>query len=197
MAGLGGDALVRADRFRGERRQVEAELFEELAVEKASLRIEPLRRAADRDLRADDAGAGDAEDSLEILLRPQRAELAGARADDGDGLVVERARAHRPRCPVDRVLQSARDGAVVLRRREEDRVRLAPRLTQPAHRLGRVVAVELLGVERELGEPFPELELDALRRGLGGRPQEARVERALPQAAGNAEDPHRYAACLT
>src|SRR5207244_4392693 len=102
--------------------------LEEFAVEQAALVVEALVRAADRDLRADDARAGDAEDPLEILLRPERAELTGACARDRDGLVAERVLEPRPRCPVDSVLQAAGDGTVVLGRREEDRVRLAPRL---------------------------------------------------------------------
>jgi hypothetical protein len=54
-----------------------------------------------------------------------------------------------------------------------------------------VVGFEVLVVERQVAEPFPELELDAVGRGLDRSPQEARVERALPQAAGDGEDPHR------
>src|SRR5579862_1602851 len=191
------DALRNRDCFRGERRQVKPELLEQLTVEETALVVEALGRAADRDLRADGACAGDAEDSLQILLRPQGAELACACAGNRDRLVAEGRVEPRPRCPVDRVLQTAGDGAVVLGRDEEDRVGGAPRLAQPAHRLRRVVAVEFLVVERQLREPFPELKLDTLRRGLGGGPQEARVVRALPQAAGNAEDPHRQLAALT
>src|SRR5207237_1284096 len=81
------------------------------------------------------------------------------------------------------VLEPAGDRAVVLGCREEDRVRRSPGFAQALHRLGRVM-LEVLIVERQLAETFPELELDAVGRGLERSPQEARVERALPQAAG-------------
>jgi hypothetical protein len=43
---------------------VQPELLEDLSVEEPALGVEPLVRAGDRDLRPDDARAGDAEDPL-------------------------------------------------------------------------------------------------------------------------------------
>src|SRR5262249_53663624 len=105
VANLGGGTLRNRDGLPGERRQGQAQPFERLAVEEAALVVEALVRPADGDLRAHDAGAGDSEDPLEILLRPERAELAGARADDRDRLVAERVFEARAGSPVDRVLQ--------------------------------------------------------------------------------------------
>ena len=45
--------------------------------------------------------------------------------------------------------------------------------------------------------PVPELDLDALGRGLGRRAQELRVVRVGAQAAGDGQDLHRYASALT
>src|SRR5574340_159406 len=114
----GGDSLGDRYGFRSESRQVQAELFEELSVEQPAVGVELLLRAGHGDLGADHAGTGDAEDPLQILLRPESAELAGARADDGDRLVAKRRPHPRPGGPVDRVLEAARDRPVVLRCRE-------------------------------------------------------------------------------
>src|SRR5262245_50613483 len=107
----GRDALGRCNGFRRERRQVQPELLEHLAVEQSPFAIEPLVRTRDRDLRPDDAGPGDPEDPLQILLGPEGAELAGARADDGDRLVPQHCLEAGPRGPVDRVLQAPGNGA--------------------------------------------------------------------------------------
>ena len=92
--------------------------------------VELLVRVADRQLGLGHARAHRAEHLAELGRRPDAAERAGARADHGDGLVAERVRRERPRRPVERVLERARDRRVVLRRREEDRVRLANELAE-------------------------------------------------------------------
>src|SRR5205085_2183905 len=108
---LGGDC-AEADLQRQVAEQL-AELRVVLGVDEPALRVEPLLRVADRDLSLDDPRTRDAEHLAEIRLRPDAAEGAGGRADHGDGLVPERRLAARPRCPVDGVLEHARDGAVV------------------------------------------------------------------------------------
>jgi len=67
---------------------VQPELFEDLSVEEPALEVELLVRAGDGDLGSHHPGAGDAEDSLQVLLGPEGAELAAARADDGDNFPV-------------------------------------------------------------------------------------------------------------
>src|SRR5579859_976538 len=173
---------------------MQPELVEDLSVEEPALRVEALLRAADRNLGADNARAGDAEDPLQVLLRPEGAELARAGADHRDRLVAKHRVLPRPRSPVDRVLEAAGDRAVVLGRREENRVGGTPLVAQAPHRL-EGVALEVVVVQRELAESLPELELDPVGRGLDRSPQEARVERALPQAAGNGEHTHRQLSC--
>src|SRR5262249_13007646 len=153
------------DGFRSESGQVQPELFEDFSVEEASFGVEPLVRTGDGNLRPDDPGACDAEDPLQVLLGPERAEPARARADDGNRLVAEYSLQPGARRPVDRVLEPARDRAVVLGRREEDRGGRCPVLAQAAYRIGRV-GLEVLVIERQLADSPPELELDAVGRGL-------------------------------
>ena len=61
---------------------MQPELGEDFSVEKQALGVEPLVGAGDRDLGPDDPRAGDAEDPLQVLLGPEGAELARARADN-------------------------------------------------------------------------------------------------------------------
>ena len=76
----------------------------------------------------------------------------------------------------------------------------APGLAQACDRLGGAVLLEILVVERQVGEAgrIEELDLDALRRGLDGRAEERRVVRAGAQAAGDRQDSHHdYASAFT
>src|SRR5436190_314761 len=132
-------------------------------------------------------------------LGPHGAELTGARPDDRDGLVRQRALAHRPRSPVDRVLEPAGNRAVVLRRREEDRVSLDPRVAETLDRGWRVAAVQVLVVQGQLREPcrVEELDLDAFRGDLGRGPEHLRVVRLGPQAARYGQDLHRQPSTRT
>ncbi len=161
----------------------EPEPVEELAVQQAALRVELLVRAGDGELVPDDAGAGDAEHLPEVGLRPHGAELARAGADHGHGLVAQSALAHRARGPVDRVLQHAGNRTVVLGCGEEDRVRRRPLLTETADGRGELLELEILVVQGQVADALPDLDLDALRRGLGRGVQELRVVRRGPQAA--------------
>ena len=149
-------------------------------------------RACDGELIRDDPGAGDAEYAPKVLLCPDRAVVARRGAGDGDGLVPEPAPAVTGRDPVDGVLQDAGRRAVVLRRDEEESVRLV----DPASELvdgGRgldALLVEILVVVGHEAEPVEELDLDPGGRQLGGRPGEGRVVRPSPEAAGECEDLH-------
>jgi hypothetical protein len=89
------------------------------------------------------------------------------------------------RRPVDRVLEDSRDGAVVLRRHDEERVGRLDPLAQIAHRLRRVEAglIEVLVVRGQEAEPVVEHDLDSCRGQLGGGAGERRVVRVRPQAA--------------
>src|SRR5437588_703698 len=67
------------------------------------------------------------QDLPQLGLCPGRAEGAGARTDHGHGLVPQHVRRDGARDPVDRVLQLTWNRRVVLRRREEHRVRVCDR----------------------------------------------------------------------
>jgi len=113
-----------------------------------------------------------------------------AAADDGDGLVPEGGLVLGARRPVDRVLQAAGHRAVVLGRGEEDRVRRAPVLPEPADALRKVAVLEILVVYRQVADPFPQLDLDAGRSQPRRLAHELRVVRLGAKAAGNGQDPH-------
>src|SRR3954462_1618056 len=97
--------------------------------------LEPFVGAGDGDLRPDDAGADESEALLQVLLGPEGAELARARADDGDRLVPEHGLEPGARGPVDRVLEPTRHRAVVFGCREEDRIGGRPVLAQAMNRV--------------------------------------------------------------
>ena len=84
-------------------------------------------------------------------------------------------------------LSDARGAAVVLGRRDQERVRLGDGRSQLRDRLGVARRLDVVVVERDRRQ-VEDLDLDVRRRELGGSPQERRVVRALPQAAGDAED---------
>ena len=113
-------------------------------------------------LAVDDARAGDAEHPAQVLLRPDRAVLAGGRAGDGDRLSLSADfRGAGARRPVDRVLQDAGDRAVVLRRDDQERVGGFDPLAQLAHR-GRCSMPRRRGPGRRRDAPaLVELDVDA------------------------------------
>src|SRR5262249_13350556 len=99
----------------------------------------------------------------------------------------------RARCPVDDLLELAREGPVVLRRGEQDRVG-APDLLAQAGDLGGRVRLVVLVVGRDPLEALEQLDVDALGRHRGSCPQERRVMGSAAQASRDREDSHRYAA---
>src|SRR5207248_6569360 len=101
------------------------------------------------------------QDLAELGLRPDRPERAGARTDHEHRLVPEHVRGDRARDPVDRILQLARNGRVVLRRREQHRVRVCDRRVQACDARRARVHIVVLVVRRNLLEPLVELELYA------------------------------------
>ena len=113
--------------------------------------------------RVDHARAGGREHLAQLGLRPDGAERARARADDGDRLVAQHVRRARPRDPVDRVLQLAGNRRVVLRRREEHRVGAGDGRAHPRDRRRRRLDVVVLVVRRNRLQPVPELELERQR----------------------------------
>src|SRR3954452_20598166 len=103
--------------------QYAEELLEGVAqvvVEQVAVVAEGAGGLADRQLAVEHVGADDAEDLLGLGLRPDRAEQAGGRADDGDGLALQGVVGERARGPVQRVLQRAGDRAVELGGGDED-----------------------------------------------------------------------------
>jgi len=121
-------------------------------------------RAGNGELAAHDPGARGAQDLAQLLLRPDAAERAGARPDHGHGLVRDRGGATRARCPVDRVLQLAGNGRVVLGRGDQDRVRPGDRVAQTLDSWICLLAVVVLVVRRQRLQLVIELQLDAGRK---------------------------------
>src|SRR5205085_10367398 len=66
----------------------------ELSVEQAPLGVELLVGPGDGELVPHETRARETEDLAQVGLRPHGAELAGARADHGDGLVRQRSEEH-------------------------------------------------------------------------------------------------------
>jgi hypothetical protein len=118
-------------------------------------------------------------------------------APDRCRLAVQRAPAGRTRDPVECVLQLTRDRAVVLGRCDQHRIGVAHCLAQCLGGVRAAGRVEVLVVGRDLAQPFELDQLHPSGQPLGGGPQQGRVERALPQAAGDTEHPHRYSPSST
>src|SRR3954452_21779662 len=115
----------------------------QLGLGQPAVAVERRGRLADRQLAVEDVRADHAEDLADLRLGPDRAEQAGRGADDGDGPALQRVVGERARRPVQRVLQHAGDGAVVLGGRDEDAVGVLDRLAQPGDRLGRGLDVDV------------------------------------------------------
>ena len=116
----GGDAVPRRrSRFNPQLAEGFARLLFEVWVVQSPQRVEAGDRVADCKLTVDDACSPSRRAPSKLGLRPDRAEVAGACADDRDRLVTDRVRRHRPRHPVERVLEHARDRRVVLGGDEE------------------------------------------------------------------------------
>src|SRR5205085_9733442 len=123
-------------------------------------------------------------DLAELSLCPNRTERAGARADNGHRLVPQHVRRHRARAPVDRVLQLARNGRVVFRRREEHRVGVCDRRVQARDAYNARMDIVVLVIRWNHLETVVELELDVRAGDLDRGPQQTRVVRVATEAAG-------------
>src|SRR5438105_7886408 len=133
------------------------------------------------------------QDFTELGLRPGRAERTGAGTDHEHGLVPEHVRRDRARDPVDSILQLAGNGRVVLRCREQHRVRVCDRRIQARDALRTRMDIVVLVVRRNLLEAVVELELDVRAGGgLSRGAQQARVVRVAAKAAGDAQDPRHW-----
>src|SRR6185437_8279742 len=130
-------------------------------------------------------------------LCPERAVGPGGSADDRCRLAPQRGLAVRPGGPVDGVLEYARDGAVVLRRRHQDRVRGGDRLAQRGDLGRRLLVVMVAVVVRDRGKAVEQLQADAVWHQVRRRAQERGVVRALAETAGDGQDAHRDQPCLT
>src|SRR6478735_1057639 len=179
----GGDALDvrRGDQLGGDAGEAVQERLVGVQESPVGLR--------DGQLDVEHPGSHHAEHLLQLALRPHRAERARARTDHRHRLPADRRLGDRARDPVERVLQGARDRAVVLGCRDEDRVRLSDRGLQAIDRVGCEI-LEVLVERRDLGETVEDDELDALGQLLRGEAEELRVVRACAEAAGDAEDRH-------
>jgi hypothetical protein len=107
-------------------------------------------------------GVAEAQHRPQALLGQGRADLTDRRPDHRRWYVVEGVLTPRSRCPVDGVLQPARDRAVVLGRDKQDGLRPVDRLLE-RDGLGWIVLVVVLTVERQV----PDRDLGELE--LGGR----------------------------
>src|SRR3546814_10701614 len=74
--------------------------------------------------------------------------------------------------PVDGVVDDGRDGRVVLRRHDEDAVRIGDLLAQRGGSSGDVRAVDVFVVERQVLEVLGDPQLDAFGRESGKRSEE-------------------------
>ena len=99
-----------------------------------------------------------------------------AGADHGRRDARQRRGAVRPRGPVERVLEGARDAEVVLRRRDQEGVGIDDRRPQPITAVAGI-DLEILVVGGHVGEPVPDHELDVVRRVLLREAQEQAVVR--------------------
>src|SRR5215212_8777334 len=187
-SGSDRDALGDGD----ERRDDLAEPLAGFLVGQAPVGVEARMRERNREVALDDAGAGACEHLTQLRLRPDRAEHAGAGADDRGRLVADRRCGLRPRCPVDRVLQLTRNGRVVLRGREEEGIGAGDRVVELDDARRRLLALVVLVERRHRLEPVPELDPDAGRGELRSCAKQLGVERVVPEAAGDREDLHSY-----
>ena len=119
--------------------------------------------------------------------------MPDARADHRDRLAAEDVRRERPRGPVERVLERARDRVSCTRASRSGRRRPSATASRSAATAcGRRLDVGVLVVGRHLAQPLPELQSSSSGpEQLAGGPQQQGVVRVAAQAAGDGEDPHR------
>src|SRR5262249_6665560 len=103
-------------------------------------------------------------------------------------LTVEDGLTRRPRSPVDGILQYPRYTVVILRRRDQQRVRFANRRLKRLHRL-RITLIVYVGVVwRNIPKTTEYLNFHARRRQLDSGTQQPLVERSFSETAWNAND---------
>src|SRR6185369_15843203 len=81
----------------------------------------------------------------------EAADRAGRRGDDRPGLLVEHALPIGARADIDRILEHARDAAIIFGAAEKDAITRRDLLAEAGPLLGRV-AVEILVVERQIAD---------------------------------------------
>ena len=111
---------------------------------------EKSRRELDIGFRRVHLGrVAEAEHAAKALLRHRRPDGARGCSDHRRRLSRERVGAVRPACPVDRILETAGDRAVIFRSDEEDRVRGLDRGLERPRDL-RIILVIVVAVERQI-----------------------------------------------
>ena len=160
--------------------------------QRAGPRRRTSRRVTHRELDLGDARAHRSEHLAQLGGCPRAAERPGARADHGDRLVAKGVRGEWAGGPIERVLERARDGRVVLGCGEEDRVGLANERAEPLDgcRAGGEILVAV--VRRDLPQPVPDLDLDPGRRLLAQGAEEGRVVGAATERAADRENAHPF-----
>ena len=130
------------------------------------------------------------QDLSKLGLGADRAEQAGAGADDRHSLLPEDIGRERPRYPVESILECSRYRAVVFRSRDQDSVRSCDLL--PKRGNSRAAPARCRGLRRRPGSRsgLRQTTNSTSGRALRGGPQERCVVRALPDAAADREDPH-------
>ena len=99
------------------------------------------------------AGIAEAENTAEALLTDRCPDGPDGCANNGGRNMVEGVLPPRSRCPVNRVLQSARDGSVVFGSDEEHCVRAPDGLLQGSC-FRRVIVVEVRTVDRQIADRY-------------------------------------------
>src|SRR5918993_1479620 len=135
---------------------------------------------------------GDPEHAHAVLTGPLRSARRATGAEHRGGLADDRRGPARAGQPDDRVLEGARQRAVVLGGDEQEGVRVGDGFPQVTRDLGQdVVVVELLRVVRQLAEPLEEGAVHPGREVVDGGVGELAVRGAGAQAADEDEDVHR------
>src|SRR4051812_35715725 len=117
-----------------------------------------------------------------LVIGAEAADRARRGADDRRRLLVPDALAVRPRSDVDRILENARNAAIIFGRDEEDPVSGTDRVTENGVGGRLVAAVIILVVEREVADLDDSAIKPALLQGAE-RPGDLAVEAALAKAA--------------
>src|SRR5262249_9523301 len=136
-------------------------------------------------LGAGQAGADDGEDLAQVRQGPGAAAGAGTGADRGGRLAVQHGTAPWPGCPVQGVLQLARDRPVVFGGGDQQRACARDQRAQRGDPGRRRAGLGVLAVGGHVRQPVPDDQADAWRQVAGGGPQQGPGVRAGPQAPGD------------